>query len=67
MYRQMWFEKRAAPPTFLRWRQLFIFPLYYACMKQILTKEDIPLDIHFQNLCSVKEKSLRFVLKRKHT
>ena len=35
MYQQMLNEKRAAPPTFLRWRQLFAFLLLCACMKQI--------------------------------
>ena len=47
MYGQMWNEKRAAPPTFLCWQQLFTLALY-ACMKQIfLAKKDIPLHIQF--------------------
>ena len=51
----MWNEKRAAPPTFLRWRQLFTLPLY-SCMKQIfLTKVGILLHIRFLKLVYSEE------------
>ena len=60
----MWNEKRAAPPTFLCWRQLFTLPLYACMKKNFLTMEDIPLHIRFSKPVYNEGKITWFVFKQ---